>query len=483
MKYQNNFKVLFVVSGLLLFLSISISLSNYFVSLNSVKKELVSRSLPLSIDSIYTEIQSHLVEPSLISSMMANDTFVKEWLCNEEQDTDKIRSYLESIKNQYGVFVAFLVSEKTKKYYTNEGFLEKLDKDKKDNQWYFRFKASSENHEINLDYNANIDNSLILFLNYKIYDEKYHLIGATGIGHKISYIDQMLNHFQKDYKFKVCFVNREGQIVLIQKEQKNLKKLEDDQEWAKLKEDILTSSSKVYQYKRGGDEYLLKTKYIPEIHLYLLVEARVDDFIQNVNHAFYFNLALTLFVTGIIAILILTTIKTYNTKLTFMAQHDVLTQLFNRRYFQERLEHLHKLSERNSGALSLLFLDIDNFKSINDTYGHALGDEVLKRIAALLKKHVRQTDIVARWGGEEFVVGLVESDLRIGKQIADKLRLMIEEDAILAELVNGGVTASFGVAQCEANEPLDEVIARADTAMYQAKHDGKNRVIFLNSTL
>ncbi|MEJ2373469.1 MAG: GGDEF domain-containing protein, partial [Sulfurimonas sp.] len=195
MNEKGNFRVLFIVSGLLLVLSLSISLINYAISLNSVQKDLVTRSLPLSVDNIYTEIQTHLIEPSLISSMMANDTFVKDWLLSTEADETKITSYLETIRNKYGMFVTFLVSDKTKKYYTHKGLLEHLDQNKTDNKWYFTFKELPKDHEINLDYNGNIDNSLMMFINYKIYDSKYHLLGATGIGHKIGYIDGMLKRF------------------------------------------------------------------------------------------------------------------------------------------------------------------------------------------------------------------------------------------------------------------------------------------------
>ncbi|MDH4945475.1 sensor domain-containing diguanylate cyclase [Sulfurimonas sp. C5] len=478
MKSSNNFKVLFIVSGLLLILSLSLSLINYIISLNSVQKELVNRALPLSVDNIYTEIQTHLIEPNLISSMMASDTFVKDWLINEEDNSDKITSYLETIRNKYGLFVTFLVSEKTKNYYTQKGFLESLDNNKTDNKWYFAFKDSAEEHEINLDYNSNLDNSLMMFINYKIFDSKYHFLGATGIGHKISYIDGMLKRFREEYKFKVCFLSEEGNVVLAERSQKHIQRIQEDPQWLKVKDDILSSSSKLLKYKRNSEEYILKTKYIPELHLYLLVEAKINDFTENAHQAFYLNVSISLFFTLIVTVIILLTIKKYNKTLSFMAQHDPLTELYNRRSFEDKMKYLHQLSKRNKEPLSFLFLDMDNFKHINDKYGHSVGDEVLKRVAEILQQHVRQTDVVARWGGEEFIVAL-STHLENAQKIAEKLRIAINTDIVLNELVEEDVTSSLGITACKEDEPLEHVIVRVDNAMYEAKRSGKNRVISL----
>ena len=120
-------------------IAISISFVNYYISLQQSKKQLKTVSLPLSLDNIYTEIQKNIVQPYLVSSMMANDTFVQNWLKNSEQDQSKIIEYLSSIKNKYNMFSTFLISNTTKNYYTNNAFIEKVDPNRKHNQWYFDF--------------------------------------------------------------------------------------------------------------------------------------------------------------------------------------------------------------------------------------------------------------------------------------------------------------------------------------------------------
>ena len=210
---KNDLRIVIIVSSLLIVLSISMSFTNFMVSLDSTQKNLKEYSLPLSVDNIYSEIQTHIIKPNLVSSMMAHDTFVKDWLLNEEENSEKIKRYLQMIKNKYNMFVAFLASQETKRYYTQEGFLEVLDEKKPDNQWYFQFKKTQTNQEINLDYNKNLDNSLIMFINHKMFDDNYQLIGVTGIGLKIYYVNEMLKHFRQNYKFKVFFVDEFWVII------------------------------------------------------------------------------------------------------------------------------------------------------------------------------------------------------------------------------------------------------------------------------
>lgn len=277
MKIKNNFYIVVTVSVLMITLSISISLINFMVSLHSTETDLKTRSLPLTVDNIYTEIQKHIIEPNLVASMMAHDTFLKDWLINDEQNSEKITHYLETIKNKYGMFVAFLVSEKNQSYYTQNGFLEHLSSSKPDNAWYFNFKKAQGENEINLDFNNNLDNSLIMFINHKIYDNDYHFVGATGIGLKISYINDMLKRFRQEYNFTVMFVNDKGDIILSERTDSKIQNLSDTPELYNLRDQIIVKDSKILEYQKNGEHYFLKTKYIPELDLYLLVKAKLDD--------------------------------------------------------------------------------------------------------------------------------------------------------------------------------------------------------------
>lgn len=471
-----KYKVVFTVTFLLISFSIGSSILNYMKALEETQTQLKERSLPLSIDNIYTEVQKNLIEPTLVSSMMANDTFLKDWLLLEETDVDKITKYLETIKNKYNMFTTFLVSEKTGNYYTYTGLLEKIEKENPNNAWYYKFKSIQEPYEINLDFNKFMGDSLIMFVNYKIFDERYHYLGATGIGIKISYINDMLKHFRVKYKFKVYFVDKSGNVVLSENNN-TLKSLNDIEGLKAYKDDILVENSNVIEYMDKNRHYVVNTKYIKELNLHLIVEAKVENFTAEVEKTFYLNLIISLGVTSLIIFIILVTIKEYNRKLERLAAFDSLTKLPNRRNFNQYFEKALRLFTRDNMPRSVVFFDIDNFKEINDNYGHLVGDRVLKRIATILNMQIRSSDMVSRWGGEEFLVLLNDSQLEDSVEIAQKIRISFENDIELHDLIKGGVTASFGVTTFKEGDTIEKIVARADKALYEAKRSGKNMVI------
>ena len=160
-----------------------------------------------------------------------------------------------------------------------------------------------------------------------------------------------------------------------------------------------------------------------------------------------------------------------------LAQLDPLTGLNNRRAFYDLTTPLWSNALRHGHDLSVVLLDLDRFKQINDVHGHAHGDAVLQAIACVLKQGVRQGDVLARWGGEEFIVLLPETSGREAAALAERLRMEIASLRIPREDGETAVTASFGVAQLEdRGGPLDALIANADGNLYRAKDEGRNRV-------
>lgn len=153
---------------------------------------------------------------------------------------------------------------------------------------------------------------------------------------------------------------------------------------------------------------------------------------------------------------------------------DPLTELPNRRHFDILLRQELEKVDRYQEPLSLLLLDLDYFKAINDTYGHVQGDEVLRRVANTLATHLRGADAVARWGGEEFVALAPKTPLRGALELAERLRLAVSE----TELPQGipAITASIGVAEWVSGESAEGLLARVDRALYRAKETGRNRV-------
>jgi diguanylate cyclase (GGDEF)-like protein len=166
--------------------------------------------------------------------------------------------------------------------------------------------------------------------------------------------------------------------------------------------------------------------------------------------------------------------------------HDKLTSLKNRGYFEEKskafLVNTEKIKQDNRrqwtgfNDISFLFFDIDHFKKINDTYGHDIGDEVLKKVADLLKSSLRVGDIVARWGGEEFVAILFGAKEKDAKTKAEEIRKKVEEMSFdnPADLK---ITMSIGVAEFEIGKNFEDMVKHSDEALYKAKETGRNKVV------
>ena len=179
--------------------------------------------------------------------------------------------------------------------------------------------------------------------------------------------------------------------------------------------------------------------------------------------------------------------KRYNDRLRMnmqqtieMAVTDALTGLQNRRYLENHLSTLVDQSIARNKTLSVLVLDIDFFKSVNDTYGHDVGDEVLKEFALRIRKGIRGIDLACRFGGEEFVVVMPETDASLAYTVAERLRQKVSGEPFIVE---GGkqsleVTVSIGMADLEgAGDTMEQLLKRADQGLYAAKRDGRNRVV------
>ncbi len=161
-----------------------------------------------------------------------------------------------------------------------------------------------------------------------------------------------------------------------------------------------------------------------------------------------------------------------------LSRTDGLTQLYNHRFFQERIQEETKRSNRFRQKLSLLMIDVDDFKRVNDTHGHLVGDQMLRQIARVLCECLREVDIAARYGGDEFVIILPDTDLHEAIEVGERLRRAVERHAFLPEPSPAKLTLSVGVATRAPMSPLstEGFVKAADEALFRAKHEGRNSV-------
>lgn len=167
--------------------------------------------------------------------------------------------------------------------------------------------------------------------------------------------------------------------------------------------------------------------------------------------------------------------NTYSKVLQY-ATLDALTNLNNRRQFEVRLKQEIATTKRQKNPLCAMMVDIDFFKKVNDTYGHASGDAVLRTVASIIKEHLRESDIPSRYGGEEFAVLLPYTHIEEAKIVGERLRKAVETTPIPIDKKNINVTISMGLAEFSPQETGEDLFKRADSALYEAKESGRNRV-------
>jgi diguanylate cyclase (GGDEF)-like protein len=167
----------------------------------------------------------------------------------------------------------------------------------------------------------------------------------------------------------------------------------------------------------------------------------------------------------------------HDESLYLSATSDVLTGLDNRRQLRVHLRHQLARARRQYRPVSFLLLDLDHFKVINDQFGHDVGDEALRHVAQLLRNGLREGDLVARWGGEEFAICLPETDVAEASMLAERLRVAIEKNPLAIEGSSIGMTTSIGVTTFRPGDGADSLFQRADHMLYRAKEQGRNCVV------
>jgi len=464
-----------MVSLLLLVGFSAISFVSYYVANESLNQHVRTNTLPLTSDNIYSEIQRDLLQPILVSSLMARDTFVHDWVAAGEENSEAIVRYLKNIQESYNTVTAFFVSEKTHNYYHSTGILKRVEKDSETDAWYFNVSKLTNEFEVNLDVDTADNSRTTFFVNHKVLDSQGTYLGAIGVGLASQTATELINMYQHRYGRRVYFIDRIGQIRLQGQAREGIETIHQVDGLRDIATKVLTTTGGSYSYQRHGKTILLKTRFVPDLHWYLLVE-QPQEAAEEVKSALWVNLAMSLVITFVIMCLAHLTLGGYQRRLESMATTDLLTGTASRHAFEASFSQLIHFAKRRQQNLSVVLVDIDHFKQVNDKYGHLQGDQVLVSVAKLLRVHLRKSDIICRWGGEEFLLVLPECDQPAAMKLANKIRELVE---LSLKEVSGhamNITASFGVAQYDGQESADSLFHRADQALYLAKSLGRNKV-------
>ena len=452
------------------------SLASYYVSRAAIRESIIKTELPITANIIYSEIQKDLIRPVLVSQMIADDTFLRDWVINGEKDVKQVTKYLKQIKERFNAVTSFFVSEHSRNYYYSEGILKKVSESKWRDVWYFRVREMDGPYEINVDFDLSNNDAMTIFINYRVYDYDSRFIGAAGVGLTVDTVKKMIDEYQRKYRHRIFFLDREGRVVLSSGAEKRPERdVWEIEGLHGLADRILNETCGSFIYQGDGETRFLNVRSIPEFGWHLCVEKNEKEAVSGIRKVLFLNISIFMAVTLVFLLASGIIINRFQGQLEMLATTDKLTGLHNRQAFEILIEQVMQSYKRTAEPFSVIMFDIDDFKRVNDTFGHLTGDLVLADIARIAKGRTRGSDILCRWGGEEFLAVLPDCVLADAFSLAEEIRAAVSNEKNEYKGQKIRVTISAGVAEFMPEETVDQLINRADQALYAAKKAGKNR--------
>lgn len=473
-------RLIIIISVLLVFSFTITSILSYNVTRDAIILSSKTETLPLISDNIYSEIQQVLFKPINNSSLMANDEFLIDWVLAGEKDPEVVVKYLQRIKEEYQYFTAFYVSENSQNYYYYDGILKKISPEDPHDVWYYDFRAMNTPYLLDVDTDEATDGTVTIFINHRLEDNAGNFLGVTGVGLKMEAIGKTLKAYEEKYHHLIFMIDSDG-LIQVHPDETLIEKMNigEMEGISSHKDAILAarSGTNIYEYKDNDRDIIISARFFPSLGWYLIVEQDQKASMKGAFDNLIRNITIGFVVTGLVILLVVLMVNGFHSRIEALASQDELTGLSSRRKMQDIFTKEVAYARRYQQPLSVLMIDIDHFKDINDEYGHQIGDEYLKQLSAILASGVREIDSVGRWGGEEFIVLLHKTDKSQAFQTAERLRKLITSIEINHFKGKVESTVSIGMATANGGElDINEMISIADEALYIAKAKGRNQV-------
>lgn len=444
-------------------------------SLDTVIKSNNKEMTTILASQIYDELNNELLTPLMVAQTMSHDYFLQQMLMeddfpHDQQTREAAVSYLNSLCNGFGYNSAFMVSEKSRKYYTQKGYNKTVSPETDSHDiWYSIFVDSGMKYDFDVDTDEVHDNQWTVFVNCRVENEDKGFLGVCGVGVKMTSLQDILFEYEKKYDIKVNLIDENG-LVQVDTDSINIENA--------VLEDAVASfdENSDYTYTESKTGGYIVTKYVENFDWYLVVSKdEKDTFGVYSTLIFKAFLAFAAMIT-VLCMIMYRLLKKDRKVLEIGARMDDMTGLLNKKTLIEETENTLKSFSYNNAAF--IFLDMDHFKDVNDRLGHAMGDRAIKEASRVIQEIFRQDDIVGRFGGDEFCIFL--------KNIPENIlysRLNELMDKLRAEYTDGGntvrVTVSIGAVYFDKKNrrTYPEIMAEADEALYKAKEQGRDRFV------
>ena len=458
----------------------TVILTSYFTLkdvINSHNKQLQNAVTPL-----FSLVTSEILRPLNMANFMAHNQFIIDYVEQENIEKNYIVTYLNKIAKSYNM-VAFIAVEKHNIMLDSSGKESGLSSES--TEWFYRLKDLPGEQFTDIG-NAE---SPRLFFDNKIHNDQGDFIGFTGVALNLEYFAKKFQEYNNRFGFELYFVDKNNIITLSSNTILNsqshhrtdlITRLTDLPWHQSLVNKNIADRNLTSEVVYTTDEGLLISQMpIQELNwrMFIVYPPATE---QSAYWKIFIGRFMLFFIMVIVFYMALLTVTNYlKSRLIRHAETDHLTQLPNRSHVHWRFDEIVK----NNKNLCLVIADIDNFKNINDTYGHLVGDDVLRIIAEQLSQTLRKIDVVGRWGGEEFVLILPETSADQALILVERIRKNIAAISFPISSTSGSfaITISFGICESEIkSKTIEDYIQGADKALYQAKHNGRNQSVIFN---
>ena len=471
MKKKNAYLIanlILIILALAVFFGIQ---ANEYAFFKDIAFRQAQNDVELSAADINYQITNLSLEQRVSAEMMANDIFLKSW-CRKESEYplsehhQVLYQYLSEYKKKYNYDVVFFVSDKTYNYYYDGGLNKVISPENDFDIWYFNFLDLKQDYDIQIDHDEVNDFSVSLFVNCLVKDSIGKTLGVVGSGRLINGFQESLDALTKDFDVDICIVNMGNAHNSFTSSSGAYMSVDDavaamgiDKE--KIVRDVPEEG---ITWTEGNNCFSIRKN--EDLNWNILVRkdttGTIDEFLKKAGQRMFFMIIFL-----IIYVIVSFTFLIKLQRITELRVNtDDVTGLQNNKIFKEDFERYFKSMFKKSKA-SFFVLDVDNFKSFNDTYGHLYGNTVLRMVAEELKNGIGNDGRIARWGGDEFA-GV------IFKESEEALKIMNGiQDSIRRKETKQTVSFSCGIADIHSHDTMKNCFDKADTALYKAKENGK----------
>lgn len=344
-----------------------VSSVGFFQSRDIIRSKLVDEGLPLTSDNVYSEIQSDLIRPILISSMIAHDTFVRDWLLSGERDTSRISRYLAEIQDRQGAVATFLVSEATRNYYYPGGILKAVSDESPGDQWFSRVRKLTQPYEINIDADMAHRDALTVFINHRVTGPSGEFLGVTGLGLPLTSISSNVERYEAKYRRRVLLVDRDGLILASGGDPATRSlPLHSLPGMLQIADAIIKETQRPsnHIYVVDGNQRLVNARYVPELGWHLVVEQDVSAENAVANRTLAISLLTSLLAATTVLLLVQALLVRYRSHLERMVEASRIQMNSESERVKEQQQFMAMISHEFRTPLAIIESTLQNLGRI-----------------------------------------------------------------------------------------------------------------------